>query len=178
MKRLGLTGLLLALVFGIGTDARAQAVAKGKNELSLDASVVTVKDTGEGDHARVTVSQLSGSYSRFVTDRLAVGPVLGVSTMSDSDTTGSLGGLARYHFGDLTKRAIPLVEIRSTRSLNDPLSNCTDVQVLAGLLIPMGSTGGRFRIAPYYYRAFYDEAVTGFSSYQSFGISWRIALLF
>lgn len=178
MKRLGLTGLLLAVVFGMATDANAQAVAKGKNELSLDANVVTAKETGEGDHERITASELGGAYARFVTDRLAVGPVVTMAKASGSGATASLGGLARYYLGDLTKRAIPVVEINSTRSLNDPLSNYTDLQVSAGLMIPMGSTGGRLRIAPYYYRAFYDEAVTGYSSYQSFGISWRVALLF
>lgn len=183
MKRLGLTGLVLVVVFGMGTDANAQAaktpaVAKGMNELALDLSMVTAKETGEVETDRVTQSNLGGAYARLVTNRFAVGPVFGVSKSNGSDATAYLGGQVRYYLGDLTKRAIPMVEFSSTRTLNDPLANSTDLQVMAGLMFPMGTTGGRIRIAPYYYRSFHDEAVTGYSHFQSFGISWRIALLF
>ena len=42
----------------------------------------------------------------------------------------------------------------------------------------MGKSGGRFRIAPYYYRAFYDAQQSGYSYFHSFGVSWSVGLLF
>lgn len=167
-------------VCSVATSAAAQSIAKGKNELAGDVSFSTTKPTGEAneDADRFTSADLGVAYSRYVTDRLAVGPLFGISKAKGSEATGYLGGLGRYHFGDLSRRAVPIVEMRVSRSLNDAFANYTDLQLLAGVMFPMGSTGGRFRVTPYYYKAFYNEAESGVSDFQSFGISWGVALLF
>jgi hypothetical protein len=179
MKRLGLTGLLMLAACSVAADASAQAIAKGKNEVTTDVFFITSKLSGDNvDADRSTTTDLTLAYARLVTDRLAVGPLVRIAKTNGQDATGYLGGQGRFYFGDLAKRAIPFAEVNSTRSINDPFGDYTDVQLMAGLMFPLGSSGGRFRVSPYYYRAFYDEAVTGYSNYQSFGVSWSIGLLF
>ena len=178
MKRLGITGLLLAAACSVATSASAQAVAKGKNEVYADLFFITAKSTGDVDEDRSTSAEVTLAYARLLTDRFAAGPLFRIAKSSGNDTLGYVGGQARYYFGDLSNRAIPFVEINSTRSYNEPVADYNDLQLRAGVMIPLGPTGGRLRISPYYYRAFYNEALTGYSSYQSFGISWGVGLLF
>jgi hypothetical protein len=180
MRRQAIRLLLTMIAAGsMAASASAQSVAKGKNEVTTDVFFISSKPSGDAiDAERSTTAELTVGYARFVTDRVAVGPLFRISKATDADTSGYVGGLGRFYFGDLAKRAIPFAEVNSTRSFNDPFGDFTDVQLMAGVMFPLGSSGGRFRIAPYYYRAFYDEAETGYSNYQSFGISWSVGLLF
>ena len=170
--------IVLLVTLSASSTAFAQAVAEGKNELSTDLLFITSQPTGDAAGDRTTRTSWRLSYGRFITDRIAVGPLFRVVKDPGGSTTGYIGGLGRYYFGDLHRRWIPTVEISSARSMNDPAGNYTDVQFLGGITVPMGSTGGRFRVGPYYYRAFYDEAETGYSNFSSFGVSWSVALLF
>lgn len=166
-------------VCGVAASASAQAVAKGKNELSGDVFFITSKLSGDAvDAERSTTAEWTVGYARLVTNRLAVGPLFRFAKTNGADATGYVGGQGRFYFGDLTKRVIPFAEVNSTRGFNDPIANYTDLQLMAGVMIPLGPTGGRIRITPYYYRAFYDEAAFGYSNYQSLGVSWSIGLLF
>lgn len=169
--------LAVCLTSVVPSDAFAQAVAKDKNELTTEIFVISTK-TNSDDSERSSQAQWTTSYARFWTNRFAAGPLFKVAKSSGSDTLGYVGAQGRYYFGNLDARAIPMVEISSSRSFNDPTADSTDLQLLAGLTFPMGGSGGRFRIAPYYYHAFYDEAKTGYSNFHSFGISWSVALLF
>lgn len=169
---------LLLFLFTASSTAFAQAIAEGKNELSTDLIFVTSKPTEDVGGDRTSRTSWRVAYGRFITDRLAIGPLFRIVKDPGASTTGYVGGLARYHFGDLNRRWIPLVEVSSARSMNDPSGNYTDVQFLGGIMVPMGATGGRFRVGPYYYRAFYDEDETGYSNFSSFGVSWSVALLF
>ena len=127
---------------------------------------------------RATSFSWNASYARFLTDRLAVGPLFGIFKDPHVDATGYAGGLVRYHFGDRSSRFIPFAELNASRTLNDPFANFSDIQLMGGVVIPMGRSGGRFRVATYYYRAFYDEDRTGYDSYKSFGLTWGAGLLF
>ena len=176
MKRLGMAGLLMLAVCTTATNASAQAIAQGKNEVSTDVFFITSKATGDGDAERFTEVEWLVGYARFLTDRLAVGPLFRIAKATGREADGYVGGQGQFYFGDLTRRAIPFVEINSTKSFKGDFGY-SDVQLLAGVMLPMGSTGGRFRVAPYFYKAFYDESDGG-GSFQAFGISWSVALLF
>ena len=51
-----------------------------------------------------------------------------------------------------------------------------DVQLLAGLKVPLGASGARLKIGPYFYRNWYDADVAGYDSFQSVGLSWKVGL--
>lgn len=171
--------LLVMLILATGSSAFAQAIAEGMNEVSTDFSLNTSTLSGV-DANRTTELSWRLTYARFLSDRFAAGPVVAIRHDPASDVEAfSVGGLARVHFGDRGGRAIPFVEASSTRSFNEPFGmNRTDVQVSGGLVFPMGASGGRLRVAPYYYRAFYDLQEVPFSYFHSFGVSWSVALLF
>lgn len=177
MKGMRLVGLLMLAVSSVPGSAFAQAVAKGQNEMNGDAFVITTKPSEDGAE-RFSRQEFNLSYARLVTDRLAVGPRVGVSKAGDQDVTGHIGVQARYYFANLSGRAIPFAEVNTTRTFNVPVANETDLTVLAGLMFPIGNTGGRIRINPYYRRVFFDEDKVGYSNYQSFGISWSVGLRF
>ena len=162
-----------------GSNAFAQAIASGKNEVETDFTFTSSTLSGV-DSNRTTEYSWRLTYGRFVSDRIALGPVFAIRSEETSDTTPmNIGGLARFYLGDPDHRVIPFVEASSTRTFNQPFDHdYTDLQISGGLLFPMGASGGRFRIAPYYYRAFYDAQQTGFSYFHSFGVSWSVGLLF
>ena len=176
MKRLGMAGLLMLAVCTTATNASAQAIAQGKNEMSTDLFFITTKGTGDVEAERFTQIEWSVAYARFFTDRFAAGPLFRLAKSKGSEADGYVGGQGQFYFGDLTRRAIPFVELNGTKSFKGEFGY-SDVQFLAGLMMPMGSTGGRFRVAPYFYKTFYDESDGG-GSFQAFGISWSVALLF
>lgn len=177
MKRMWLVGLLALAACTVATSAFAQAVAKGQNEVNGDVFIITTKPSEDGAE-RFTRKEFNLSYARLVTDRLAVGPRVGVVQTSDQDTSGHLGVQARYYFANLSGRAIPFAEVNTNRTFGVPVANDTDLTVLAGLMFPIGNTGGRIRVNPYYYRIFFDEDKVGYSNFQAFGISWSVGLRF
>jgi hypothetical protein len=173
MKRLAVMG---AIVLALGTPAQAQ-IAPGRNEAFVDVFALSAKPTGDAGDRENSLAWRT-QYSRFVTDRLSMGPLFTTFKDPGRDATGNVGGLVAYHLGGLDAHAIPFVEFNATHSFGDPLDNFFDLQILAGLKFPLGGRGGRIRIAPYYYRAFYDESKTGFDAFQSWGINWGVGLLF
>lgn len=171
--------VLAILLLTAGSNAFAQAVASGKNEVETDFTFSSSTPTGV-DSNRTTGYSWRLTYGRFLTDRIAIGPVFAIHSDERNDATPfNLGGLARFYVGDPDGRAIPFVEVSSTHAFNQFFDeDYTDIQVSAGWLFPMGKSGGRFRIAPYYYRAFYDAQQSGYSYFHSFGVSWSVGLLF
>jgi hypothetical protein len=171
--------VLAMLMLAAGSEAFAQAIASGKNEVETDFTFSASTLTGV-DSNRTTEYSWRLNYGRFLTDRFAIGPVFAIRSDEGNDSTPfNIGGLARIYVGDPDGHAIPFVEASSTRAFNQLFDDdYTDVQVSAGLVFPMGKSGGRFRIAPYYYRAFYDAQQSGYSYFHSFGVSWSVGLLF
>ena len=173
------TAALVAIALLFASSASAQAIAQGKNEVATDFEFSSSRLTGI-DTERATDYHWRISYGRFLTDRFAAGPLFAIQKDNNNAVTPyNIGGLVRFYLGDRDGRAIPFIEGSSTRGMNRPFdTNFTDVQIGAGLMFPMGRSGGRFRIAPYYYRAFFDEQTTGYSYFHSFGVSWSVGLLF
>jgi hypothetical protein len=167
------------LAFGLASNAFGQAVVANKNEIGTDFTFSSSTFTGV-DSNRTAEYRWSVSYGRFLTERFAVGPVFAIRNDVHGDQTPmNVGGLARFYFNDRDAGAIPFVEAAGTRSFHYQFDmDHTDLQVSGGLVFPMGDTGGRFRVAPYYYRAFYDADLVGHSYVHSFGVSWSVALLF
>ena len=165
------------LVTAVAPAALAQAVGAGKNELGTELTFHSSKLSSD-DADRSTSLDWTVSYGRFLTDGFAAGPVFRIAKNNDTDAFGYLGGVGRYYFGDLNGRFLPVAEVSVARSMNDPSADYTDLQVFGGVVVPMGASGARFRVGPYFYRAFYDEDETGYSNFQSFGVSWSVALLF
>jgi len=176
--RLTIAGLAILLLTA-GSNAFAQAVASGKNEVETDFTFSSSTLTGV-DSNRTNDYRWRLTYGRFITDRFAIGPVFSIRNDERNNTKPvNIGGLARFYIGDPDGRAIPFVEVSSTRTFNQVIEpNYIDLQVSAGLVFPMGDTGGRFRIAPYYYHSSHDALITGYSYFHSFGVSWSVGLLF
>jgi hypothetical protein len=177
--RLHVVAVLAMLMLATGSNAFAQAVASGKNEVETDFTFNSSTLTGV-DSNRTNDYRWRITYGRLIGDRVAIGPVFTIRNDGYNNSKPmNIGGLARVYVGDLDGRAIPFVELASTRTFNQVFEpNYLDLQVSAGLVFPMGDTGGRFRIAPYYYRSFHDALINGYSYFHSFGVSWSAGLLF
>jgi hypothetical protein len=176
MKGMVLSALVVAAWLGAPGESSAQ-VAQGKNDISTFLFLQSSKPTDDaGD--RETFFDWRLAYARFLTDRFAVGPLFGIFHPPGGETSSNIGGLVRYHFGDTDAAVIPFAEFNTAYSINDPVDNFGDIQILGGVVLPMGRTGGRFRIAPYYYRAFYDEEESGIPEFSSFGVTFGVGLLF
>ena len=177
--RLVRAAMIALLACGAPSVASAQVIEAGKNEISTDFTFNSSMLSGV-DSNRTTDYRWSLSYGRFLTDRFAVGPVFTIENSPNNDVRPfNIGGLGRFYFGDRDGQALPFVEVASTRAFNRVFDmNFTDVQVSGGVMFPMGRSGARFRVAPYYYRAFYDEQLFGISYSHAFGVSWSVALLF
>ena len=67
--------------------------------------------------------------------------------MTDDRASWYFGGLGRVYFRDQDAHVIPVVEVNAVRSLHDRYEDQTTIQALAGLVFPIGTSGGRFRIA-------------------------------
>lgn len=176
--RVRTTAVLMMLLTGV-SNGYAQAVAAGKNEVETDFSFSTATYSGI-DSNRTTDYSLRFAYGRFLTDRFAIGPLFTIRRDLDNLVTPiNLGGVARYYFVNGDALAIPFVEGSSSRTINEAFEmDHYDVQASAGLVFPIGESGGRFRVAPYYRRAFYDRLINGYSYQHSFGVSWSVGLLF
>ena len=175
VKIAAVLGMLLMSV----SNAYAQALAAGKNEVETDFSFSTATYSGV-DSNRTTDYSFRLSYGRFLTDRFAIGPLFSIRRDVNNATTPiNVGGVARYYFVNGDALAIPFVEGSSTRTINDAfVMDHYDVRASAGLVFPIGESGGRFRVAPYYRRAFHDALINGYSYDHSFGVSWSVGLLF
>jgi len=171
MKRMVSLVLVATMMLGFCTNTSAQTQSQVKNDLYTDVFFITSKPSNDRADT-ITRFDWQTSYARFLTDRLAVGPIFGIFKPNDDEANGYVGALVRYHFADTFGRVIPFVEVNGSRSVN--YQDLTDVEVRAGVILPMGRTGGRFRIAPYYYKGFYE----GDDTFQSFGISWGVGLAF
>jgi hypothetical protein len=171
--------VLAFVVLGFTSSVQAQAVAAGKNELETNVALSSSKLSGV-DANRTTEYLWGVTYARFLSNRFAIGPVFEIHNDPDNGLTPyNIGGLARLYLGNPSRSSIPFLEAASTRAFNQLFDyNYTDFRLSGGLLFPMGSSGGRFRIAPYYYRALYDDQVTGYGYSHSFGVSWSVGLLF
>ncbi|HEX6164538.1 MAG TPA: hypothetical protein VFZ31_14305 [Vicinamibacterales bacterium] len=178
-NRTGITAALVVIMLSASATARAQAIEAGKNEVETDFSLTSSKWSGI-DSNRTTEFNWRITYGRFVSDRIAIGPVFGIrNDVNTGSKPFNAGGLVRFYFGDGRGAAIPFVEATSTRAFNQAFEmDYTDLQISGGLVFPMGESGGRFRVAPYYYRAFFDPDLHGFSHFHSFGVSWSVGLLF
>ena len=166
---------IVAMWVLVGTPAFAQ-VLKGKNEANAGISLSTAKNNGTGAD-RINVVDWRTDYQRFVTDRLAVGPELFITNRTGNDRDVLIGGVIAYHFGNLDGRVIPFVELNSGVGFGSDSSAKSDVRVIAGIKLPLGRSGARFKVGPYFYRASYDLDKAGYDSFKSFGISWNIGLL-
>ena len=176
--RLRFVAVLATLMLGARSNAFAQAIESGKDEVDTDFTFSASTLSGV-DANRTTQYSWRLTYGHFLSDRFALGPVFAIRTdENNGGTPYNIGGLARFYLGDLDAHAIPFIEASSTRSFNQAYDlDYTDLQVSAGLVFPMGKTGGRFRVAPYYYRQFYGDAA-GYDYFHSFGVSWSVGLLF
>jgi hypothetical protein len=175
MKRIVTAGLLVLVLLVPGRRALAQ-VAEGKNDVFTDLFLLTAKPT-DGAGERETSFNWTTSYARFLTDRLGAGPIFRIVKDPHQGANGYVGGLVRYHFGAADAQIIPFVEFNASHSFGNE-SDSPDMQIMGGLVIPMGRTGGRFRIAPYYYRQFLDEGETGEKWFRSWGVTFGAGLLF
>ena len=161
------------MVLACGTHAVAQ---QEKNELATDVSIMSRTISGS-DLRRVNVTSSTLSYAWFFNERFAAGPIFRVRTVTGGRTSWYFGGLGRVYFRDQDAAVIPVVEVNGVRSLHDLYVEQTTIQALAGLVFPMGTSGARFRIAPYYSRTIY-HANGGPPSFNGVGVSWNVSLLF
>jgi hypothetical protein len=167
--------MLALLTFGAVSSALAQ---QEKNEIATDVTILSRKPSGDNTQPRVHVTSWEISYARFLAQRLAAGPLFKVTTVTRDRASWYFGGLGRLYFADQDARAIPVVEVNAVRSVHDRFVDHTAIQVLGGVAFPMGKSGGRFRIGPYYTKTFYEHDATGLDSSDSFGFSWNVSLLF
>lgn len=166
--------VLAMLLLGAPPNTFAQ---QDKNELSTDVTILSRKVSGDNESPRANVTSSKLSYAWFFTERLAAGPVVKVTTVTGGGAAWYFGGLGRVYFRDQDAAVIPVVEVNGVRSLHDRYEDQTTFQALAGLVFPMGTSGARFRIAPYYSRTIYQDD-SGLPSFDGFGLSWNVSLLF
>ncbi len=174
MERFASIAIAAMCVFA-STPAFAQ-IHKGKNEAYAGISLSTARNNGNGAD-RITVVDWRTDYERFVTARLAVGPELFISKRTGTDVDVLLGGVIAYHFGNLDGRVIPFAELNGGFGFGSDSSAKSDVRVIGGIKIPLGRSGARLKVGPYYYRASYDRDKVGYDSFKSFGITWNVGLL-
>ena len=163
---------VLAMLLSCASNALAQ---HAKNEVATSVSILS-RTISDNDLRRTTVSSSTLSYAWFFTERFAAGPIFRVRTVTGAQTSWYFGGLGRVYCRDQDAAVIPVLEANVVRSLHDLYEEQTTIQALAGLVFPMGTSGARIRIAPYYSRTIYRD--DGPPSFNGFGVSWNVSLLF
>jgi hypothetical protein len=157
--------------------AAQDGFSQGSTEIRAGLDVTFVPDPIGGGEGTSSLNWRT-SVSRFLTDRISAGPLVGASKLFFGDTVGFAGGRVAYHFGPRDATLVPFVDFSSAKSFGSPGSDPWDIQILGGVKMYHPRSGGFMLIAPFYYRAFYDEETTGFEWFDSWGLSWDVGVIF
>jgi hypothetical protein len=178
MRQRWVTWLSAGLVLFTAAQAAAQdGIGQGSTEVRAGVDVRFVPDPiGGGDGT--SSMNVRASVSRFLTDRISAGPLAGVSKLFFGETLGYAGGRIAYHFGSLDSTLVPFVDFSAAQNFGAAGSDPWDIQLLGGVKLFHPRSGGFMLIAPFYYRAFYDEESTGVEWFDSWGISWDVGIIF
>jgi hypothetical protein len=156
------------VVLGIASNASAQ-IESGLNEIS--GRIVLESTKFNTDEERFSQLDLLAAYGRFLTERLEVGPTIGLFWLEGSDATGAAGGFVAYHFGSPASQIVPFVDVNLRRGFGDPIENPTIFGVLGGVKWFVGEGGGAIQVGPYWNHFRYSDEALGDASENHFGIS-------
>lgn len=106
MKR----ALVLMIVVVIALVMASAAFAQDEPELGLGTKVISLAGSYQLNDAKVW--NIAAGYGQFISEKIEVGGVVGLSGADGVDTAGFFGGNAKYHFiSDTPSRTVPYVGI-------------------------------------------------------------------
>jgi hypothetical protein len=166
--------VIFSVLFVTSANAFAQ-VKSGLNEVSFSATVAGSKFEG-GD--TTTGATLTGSYGRFLSDTIEVGPQLIFFKSEGSDAFGTINGFAAYHLNP-SSRVVPFAGGQIGRSYGlstDFTDNPWDFGFFGGIKAFLGESGA-VTVQPFWTRQSMHETVFDTTSHMyTFGVSAGISI--